>query len=89
MASRGQNRRPAQEVDNTISYVQCDGLVSFVRRFPARDVRRVRFGAGKRSIPGVIFDPKVEGFSATLCQRSLTFLFGEREEECSPYRGGK
>lgn len=62
MASRGQNRRPAQEVDNTISYVQCDGLVSFVRQFPARDGARVRLGAGKRSILGVELDLELRAF---------------------------
>lgn len=28
MASRGGNRGRQEEVDNTINYVQCDGLVS-------------------------------------------------------------
>lgn len=28
MANRGNNRRRNEETDNTINYVQCDGLVS-------------------------------------------------------------
>ena len=29
MANRGNRARQTEEVDNTINYVQCDGLVSF------------------------------------------------------------
>lgn len=31
MSGRGANSRRNQEVDNTIAYVQCDGLVSTVK----------------------------------------------------------
>ncbi|XP_029709214.1 eukaryotic translation initiation factor 3 subunit H [Aedes albopictus] len=60
MASRAPNRRPAQEVDNTISYVQCDGLAAMKMVKHCHEESRSNMEVAQGALLGLVVDDRLE-----------------------------
>ncbi|XP_058815224.1 eukaryotic translation initiation factor 3 subunit H [Topomyia yanbarensis] len=60
MASRAQNRRPAQEVDNTISYVQCDGLAAMKMVKHCHEESSGNMEVAQGALLGLVVDDRLE-----------------------------
>ncbi|XP_058451127.1 eukaryotic translation initiation factor 3 subunit H [Malaya genurostris] len=60
MASRAQNRRPTQEVDNTISYVQCDGLAAMKMVKHCHEESSGNMEVAQGALLGLVVDDRLE-----------------------------